>query len=501
MPRIFISYRRRDRRTFTGRLHDQLALKYGSNAVFMDVHDIPPAADFEAHLRERINWCDVMLVIIGPEWLNILQQRSLSDEDDWVCREVAAGLDRREQSRLRIIPVLVDGAVMPDKQHLPETLHRLVPINALPIREDPDFRGDMERLVGVIGHRFSRRWLLTGLLLALLAAAVALVVMRLYRPARHIPDEMVDLARLVPENPDPAYDEALRLYQDGDYRGASAALLLLGKPKQTVAGLREQAEVAFLKANTLLLMLDYDAAENAFSAVLSYSDQLPDEYLRPEALHNRGVARMHRARAEDFSQDDFHALVEAAVSDFSAVIDNPNTDVNLTALAYVNRGMIGIFFRFTPPVARDSLVKPAEDCNQPAVHNTSPSIRAMGISCMAAIETFRLTDAWSQSRDQDAYCSSLDVSATLRELDSAIRIAPQLAAPHLLYGMLRLREYDCDRRDNQKRDDAAAHFERYLDLMAAQTAILALNWDWVKDTACGALRTYAVRSHSLCPSG
>ncbi len=46
-----------------------------------------------------------------------------------------------------MIPVLVQGARMPDPDALPTTLRRLTTHNAAPARDDPDFHRDMGLLV------------------------------------------------------------------------------------------------------------------------------------------------------------------------------------------------------------------------------------------------------------------------------------------------------------------------------------------------------------------
>ena len=64
--RIFINYRRDDSLATAGRLHDRLAVAFGSGNVFMDVDHIPAGVDFHVHLETQIARCDVVLVIIGP---------------------------------------------------------------------------------------------------------------------------------------------------------------------------------------------------------------------------------------------------------------------------------------------------------------------------------------------------------------------------------------------------------------------------------------------------
>lgn len=147
MSRIFISYRRSDSITITGRLHDRLVIEFDDEAVFKDVDDIPLGADFRTVLDQEVGRCSVQLVIIGPDWLDAADndgQRRLDDPDDFVRIEVEAGLRRDE---VLVIPVLVKGAGMPSSADLPLSLRELVFRNAAIIRDDPDFHRDMSRLI------------------------------------------------------------------------------------------------------------------------------------------------------------------------------------------------------------------------------------------------------------------------------------------------------------------------------------------------------------------
>jgi hypothetical protein len=143
MPRIFISYRRADTRTISGRIHDRLFNAFGKKSVFKDVDNIPPGSDFRGVIGDAITSCDVMLVIIGQKWVDILNER-LQNPDDWTRFEVKTALQR---DNMIVVPVLVDGAQMPLAKELPEEIRELAFNNAVVIRDDPDFHRDMDRLI------------------------------------------------------------------------------------------------------------------------------------------------------------------------------------------------------------------------------------------------------------------------------------------------------------------------------------------------------------------
>jgi len=116
-------------------------MAFGDDNVFKDVDDITPGADFRTVLREALDECDVLLVLIGKEWA---QDKRLFDDDDFVRFEVATAL---QHEGMTVIPVLVDGAQMPTAHNLPDDLQALAYRNAVVIRHDPDFRRDVERLI------------------------------------------------------------------------------------------------------------------------------------------------------------------------------------------------------------------------------------------------------------------------------------------------------------------------------------------------------------------
>ena len=145
MSGIFISYRREDSAPYAGRLCDRLSQHFGGDRVFMDVDDIPPGADFAAHIGAKIGACDALLAVIGKQWLTTRNgegQLRLGDPNDLVSREIALALQRR----ILVIPVLVEGTSMPKAAELHSDLKPLAQRNAVTIG-DHDFQGDTAKLI------------------------------------------------------------------------------------------------------------------------------------------------------------------------------------------------------------------------------------------------------------------------------------------------------------------------------------------------------------------
>lgn len=146
MSKIFISYRHEDSADVTGRLYDRLTYRFGRGNVIRDVDSIPLGVDFRDFLANAVGQCRVFLVVIGERWLdarNESGQRRLEDPHDFVRIEIEAAL-RRE---IPVIPVLVRGSHIPERDHLPPSLRGLVYRNGIAVRHDPDFAKDARRLI------------------------------------------------------------------------------------------------------------------------------------------------------------------------------------------------------------------------------------------------------------------------------------------------------------------------------------------------------------------
>ncbi len=140
--KVFLSYRRKDSPYASGRLRDRLTMVFGEENVFLDVDSIPTGRDFREVIRTAIQAADAVVVMIGPGF----DVARLSDQGDYVRMEL---LEAFRQKKV-IVPVLIDTTLMPPATALPSPLRRLAYINASPIRQDPDFHRDAERLIATL---------------------------------------------------------------------------------------------------------------------------------------------------------------------------------------------------------------------------------------------------------------------------------------------------------------------------------------------------------------
>jgi hypothetical protein len=153
MARVLISYRREDTAGHAGHLYDILVEHFGSAQVFRDVDTIAPGDDFVEIIEKSISTADVLVALIGREWLSAANpdgRRRLDDPDDFVRLELGKALERN----VRVVPVLVQGATMPAAKDLPEPLRALARRNAFTI-SDQAFRRDASALVDALQRAIS----------------------------------------------------------------------------------------------------------------------------------------------------------------------------------------------------------------------------------------------------------------------------------------------------------------------------------------------------------
>ncbi len=121
---IFISYRRDDSLGWSGRIYDQLWPVFGKDRVFFDLDSLYPGSDWDEAIDRTVEQAAVIVLIVGPRWASIEDARGnprLHKDDDKHAYEVATAL----ASGKPVIPVTIDGAVMPESTDLPERLQRL----------------------------------------------------------------------------------------------------------------------------------------------------------------------------------------------------------------------------------------------------------------------------------------------------------------------------------------------------------------------------------------
>ena len=153
MAEIFLSYRRQDSQSATGRLADRLEEHFGAERVFRDHESIIAGEDFAEAIRRAIEASTVVLVVIGPRWAAAATAsgaRRLDDPGDYVRLEIELAL----AADVTIVPLLVEDAVMPAATALPASLAPFARCQALELSETR-WRYDVDRLIEALEQRFA----------------------------------------------------------------------------------------------------------------------------------------------------------------------------------------------------------------------------------------------------------------------------------------------------------------------------------------------------------
>ena len=149
MGSVFISYRREDSEGQARALFQDLVARLGRDSVFMDVDSIGLGRDFRAVLQERLATCDVMLALIGRDWVDGKDKsgrRRLDIPGDFVRLEIAAALKRN----IPVTPLLLHGAQMPTAEQLPEDLSDLAYRNGFELSHNR-WESDVQELIKRLG--------------------------------------------------------------------------------------------------------------------------------------------------------------------------------------------------------------------------------------------------------------------------------------------------------------------------------------------------------------
>jgi hypothetical protein len=146
--KIFVSYRREDTGPVVQRLCARLDEAFGARNVFFDERSIATGVDFRGSVGGAIITSDVILVVIGPLWATLTDDRGqlrLLDEDDPVRLEVGMSMGRN------LIPLLVDGTRMPAPRDLPDVLRDLPGRSGMPLYTDARFDACVDQLIQRLG--------------------------------------------------------------------------------------------------------------------------------------------------------------------------------------------------------------------------------------------------------------------------------------------------------------------------------------------------------------
>jgi hypothetical protein len=128
-----------------------LSARFGDDHVFMDL-EMAPGIDFVDELSIQLGRCDAVLVLIGRDWIRLRDghgRSRLENPEDLVRREIETALARTD---VVVVPILIQGTVMPSMDQLPGTMQALARRNALEL-SDARWSFDVDRLANQLRPR------------------------------------------------------------------------------------------------------------------------------------------------------------------------------------------------------------------------------------------------------------------------------------------------------------------------------------------------------------
>ncbi len=147
----------------------------------MDVAGLKVGAEYPKQIEDALQKSRVLLVIIGPNWMELLREKQSDGERDFVIEEISRAL---VQSTI-IIPVLVEGASLPDSKLLPENIRGVVDWQKHVLQYE-SFSSDLDKLVQIVEGRGIKRknkslvFSSTSQSVAALVASMAIIAGGLY---------------------------------------------------------------------------------------------------------------------------------------------------------------------------------------------------------------------------------------------------------------------------------------------------------------------------------
>lgn len=148
---VFLNYRVKDEPLGAASIYRELAREFGEAQVFRDTDSLHPGDHYPDNIRQALRQSDIVLSLIGPEWLTLRDSdgtRLIDREHDWVRTELADAFE----CGIPVIPVLLLDTPCPTKVDLPASINRLATIQAARVGSQ-SFDEDLENLTRELTDR------------------------------------------------------------------------------------------------------------------------------------------------------------------------------------------------------------------------------------------------------------------------------------------------------------------------------------------------------------
>jgi hypothetical protein len=131
MAKIFVNYRRQqDGGWPANSIAKTLEREFGSDRVFLDVKNVPPAGHWPGLIQSEIERAAALVIVMGEDWHKIHDpeagSRRIDKEDDWVRKEIRTAIT----GNIPIFILLLDDAKLPKPEWLPNDIQPLLDAQA-----------------------------------------------------------------------------------------------------------------------------------------------------------------------------------------------------------------------------------------------------------------------------------------------------------------------------------------------------------------------------------
>jgi hypothetical protein len=139
MGGVFINYRYVDNPLGVAGIRQHLAGEFGPELIFRDCDSLEAGTHYPTGIRAALENADVVLAVIGPQWLTLTDpetgMRLIDRPADWVRQELATAFRRK----ITVLPVLLkdtpESAGPPIPADLPADIRPLAGIQAFEISQ------------------------------------------------------------------------------------------------------------------------------------------------------------------------------------------------------------------------------------------------------------------------------------------------------------------------------------------------------------------------------
>lgn len=135
MPHYYVAHHGQP---ITATLLARLQAAFGPGTVAHTAMPLDTGADVRKAAAKYAASADAVLVVIGPDWVSRVRH---ADDLARIATTYALKYQRR------VVPVMIDGAMLPDAALLPQALHRVVYLSPYGLR---DVENDIVRLIALL---------------------------------------------------------------------------------------------------------------------------------------------------------------------------------------------------------------------------------------------------------------------------------------------------------------------------------------------------------------